>query len=59
MLKNKLLSRKLWMAVMGAALVPLLIEVFGVDQEVAISMAGVIASYILGQAVVDASEVRK
>lgn len=54
-MKNKLLSRKLWMAIFGA-LLPVLNQEFnlGLNTDTVIASAGAIVAYILGQAHVDA-----
>jgi len=52
MMKNKLRSRKLWVAVLSAAAVALGREL-GLSEATAMQIAGIAAAYILGQGVAD------
>ena len=56
---DRLKSRKLWMAVAGAALV-VLNEGLGLNipEDAVLALAGIIIAYILGQGVVDAQRAK-
>jgi len=56
-MKQRLASRKLWVAV-GSLIAVLLSEVFGLElpTEVVVSMTAIVASYLLGQSLVDAKK---
>jgi hypothetical protein len=59
-MKSKLSSRKFWMAVATAVLIVLNEGLdLGIDQETVLAFAGIIATYILGEAAVDATRNRK
>jgi len=54
-LKQALISRKLWAAVVGA----LILAVgghFGMDEETLTKIAGIVAAYIVGQGLADAGK---
>ena len=50
---EKLKSRKFLAMIVGVVVVPLLVELLGMDEVTAVSVAGVISAYILGQSAVD------
>lgn len=59
-MKEKFKSRKFWMAVVTAVLVVLNDGLdLGIDSETVLAFAGIVATFILGEAAVDASRVKK
>lgn len=52
---DKLKSRKLWVTIGGAALAALADEM-GWDRETIFAIAGMVASYVVGQGIVDKAE---
>jgi len=50
---NKLKSRKLWVTILGTALVPLGVQI-GLPPETVHSVVAILVSYLLGQGIADA-----
>lgn len=59
-MKSKFKSRKFWMAVVTAVLIVLNDGLdLGIDKETVIAFAGIVATFILGEAAVDAKRAGK
>lgn len=56
-MKHRLASRKLWVAV-GTAAFLALTDQLGIDHDIALYIAGVAATYIAGQSVVDVTSAK-
>ena len=58
-MKQKFKSRKFWMAVVSAILVILNEGLdLGIDQDTVLTFAGLVATWILGESVVDATRAK-